>query len=780
MDGGNGLTHGELRNYSLLLLTIVLVGYACHFAVVFILVYKQALRHLYQQRNEPITHTGTAADPISGDGDDDDDGDGVALAFDNDKDNDNDNDEGDGDRDENNINATDDVESPLAGVRAGSSGRGGDADDAVVADVDRQSKKANNEESNMMTVGGGGGGGGGGQLLPPPPPPTTASTTKMYFAPPPLINRRHIQRRDYMNYVTYAFVLHQNVVDLIRITYSLLYANRLYVDYKRSVDVSLTTASGGGGGDFNLAVNVFYDKYCAQMASFYSVLTMVTIVNLFTILICETCRYYDLKLNSSDTSNYCCVLFGVMLIWVTSLIIISSLMLVGVADSAAPTWRCDLGESESTTRSLVINIVWFSLVAFISLIAFFYAFSLHKELDSFTRHDYVVSTARVSALFHLGDQHALSFFAYHLNIVRETKKRLYILVSLIFIFVVTFMPNFATSVMKSTLASSAEARLALRSQFLFCSIVNLADSSLNAIVLLVLCLKTIELRGSLFSIGGAGTKGILSRTGSGTGRGSRRGTSHQQQQQKRRRQVSHNHASTASYSLATSVEDKLARLIDLTSHHTATRQHNEHHHNNSMANTDDNPAAHLPVFTIKNSHHHNHIVNELRAGGSKKKKHQSQPTGTHTRKKKKRTHTAIASVAETPNAGGGMHRQNTGERRCQHSRSSSVEYKQQQRGGGGVSDEETRLTSNGVKSGDKFFKSSESFDCVEECIRLENALLATSSSLSRNSTHATAGAGGGGGGSGKQPPQGMKMPMSSEINELYVKIGQRLGGNLNV
>lgn len=130
-------------------------------------------------------------------------------------------------------------------------------------------------------------------------------------------------------------------------------------------------------------VNSFYERYCMQMASFYSVLTMVTIVNILTILISETCRFYDLKLNSSDTSNYCCVLFGILLIWTSSLIIISSLMLVGVADSAAPTWKCsasDSGAAESTTRSLVINVVWFFLVAFVITISFSYSFSLYKEL----------------------------------------------------------------------------------------------------------------------------------------------------------------------------------------------------------------------------------------------------------------------------------------------------------------------------------------------------------------------------------------------------------------
>ena len=69
---------------------------------------------------------------------------------------------------------------------------------------------------------------------------------------------------------------------------------------------------------------------------------MVTIINILTILISETCRFYDLKLSSSDTSSISCILFGVGLIWISSMIVISSLMLVGIADSAAPTYKCNL------------------------------------------------------------------------------------------------------------------------------------------------------------------------------------------------------------------------------------------------------------------------------------------------------------------------------------------------------------------------------------------------------------------------------------------------------
>lgn len=46
----------------------------------------------------------------------------------------------------------------------------------------------------------------------------------------PLFNHNQQQ---YNNYVTYAFVFHQTLVDLIRILYCFFYANNIYFEYKR-------------------------------------------------------------------------------------------------------------------------------------------------------------------------------------------------------------------------------------------------------------------------------------------------------------------------------------------------------------------------------------------------------------------------------------------------------------------------------------------------------------------------------------------------------------------
>ncbi|CAF0871626.1 unnamed protein product [Brachionus calyciflorus] len=306
----------------------------------------------------------------------------------------------------------------------------------------------------------------------------SSSSTSLSFTSNSLTNSQKFEI--YNNYVTYAFVFHQSLVDLARIFYAFLFANRLIIERQHNNEIFTIK-----NNSLSYKLDDFYTNYCTHMASFYSVLSMVTIVNILTILISETCRFYDLKFNSSDTSNYCCVLFGILLIWTSSLIIISSLMLVGVADSASPTWQCDLGEVESTTRSLVINIVWFFLVSFVILIAFSYSISLYKELNNLDREDnrMCLYTINASLLALKSD-----FIERQIKISKLTLKRLKILIYLLVLFCACFMPNFVTVILKNVLD---EKNLELLKPFnLISSILNLANSSLNSIILLILCFKS--------------------------------------------------------------------------------------------------------------------------------------------------------------------------------------------------------------------------------------------------------------------------------------------------
>jgi hypothetical protein len=298
-----------------------------------------------------------------------------------------------------------------------------------------------------------------------------------------------------INYVTLAFISHQAFIDLLRIIYCLLYLNNLNFHDPNNRENYLITF---------LTDNI-YTKYCFQIATFYSILTMVTLVNTLAIFISETCRFYDLKLNSNDTSNVCCVLFGVMLIWLSSLIIISSIMLIGIADSAAPN-QCNeyimqsspqytqsqyqleqyhkLIATTTTTRTFVINFVWLFIVFVIIGVVIFYTKSLYKELHSL---DYKHHRISIYALYQPKQklQTNAGFQRRHFIIVKQTSKRLLILFALVLIFCVTWFPNFLLIILSSFLKNSN----LIRGVSLFCSVFWLFNPCFNAYVFIYFLIK---------------------------------------------------------------------------------------------------------------------------------------------------------------------------------------------------------------------------------------------------------------------------------------------------
>lgn len=74
----------------------------------------------------------------------------------------------------------------------------------------------------------------------------------------------------YKNYVTFAFVFHQIVIDYLRLVYALFYSNSLLIDSKKYVYTAgksneIVTLNASQA---SLSMQFVYDKYCSQMALF--------------------------------------------------------------------------------------------------------------------------------------------------------------------------------------------------------------------------------------------------------------------------------------------------------------------------------------------------------------------------------------------------------------------------------------------------------------------------------------------------------------------------------
>jgi hypothetical protein len=159
-------------------------------------------------------------------------------------------------------------------------------------------------------------------------------------------------------------------------------------------------------------------------------------------------------------------------------------MLVGVADSVAPTWKCNLNDEESATRALVINIVWFFLVLFVLFIGLSHSISILKELNSLNLQDNRFTLYTVNASL-------MAFKAEHIErnikIVKETTNRLFILMLLALVFFLSFMPNFVMTILKNVLSTKTTY---FQSFSILSSMINLSNATFNSIILFVLCKKS--------------------------------------------------------------------------------------------------------------------------------------------------------------------------------------------------------------------------------------------------------------------------------------------------
>jgi hypothetical protein len=117
-------------------------------------------------------------------------------------------------------------------------------------------------------------------------------------------------------------------------------------------------------------------------------------------------------------------------------------MLVNVSSTTAPTWSLsnELENPLTKTRIVTINIIWFVVFLIISTIAIVYTRSISQELDSFQYKHHRIS---VYALYtQLLQQNAELFRTRHEAVVRETTRRMRVLLGLLIMLFVNWLPNF--------------------------------------------------------------------------------------------------------------------------------------------------------------------------------------------------------------------------------------------------------------------------------------------------------------------------------------------------
>ena len=150
-----------------------------------------------------------------------------------------------------------------------------------------------------------------------------------------------------------AFLFHQCLLDLLKAAYCLPFAHTMVADEP--------------------------PIYCGMLGASYIVFVTTSSFNLLAIVMNEAYQFADLMLGVKDSRNYCCVIFGVFIIWFSSLI-----MNLGVAFIPGnPSYDRRIGHCifiYGVTRNYVLHLLWIVLISLALGLTIVYLWKLHLDI----------------------------------------------------------------------------------------------------------------------------------------------------------------------------------------------------------------------------------------------------------------------------------------------------------------------------------------------------------------------------------------------------------------
>ena len=221
-----------------------------------------------------------------------------------------------------------------------------------------------------------------------------------------------------------AFIFHQSVLDFLKSAYCLPFAQTL--------------------------VGHTPQGFCSVLGGSYIVFVTTSAFNLLALVMNESYQFADLTLGIKDSRNYCCVIFGIFIIWFSSII-----MNLGVAFIPGnPSFDREMGHCifvYGVTRNYVLHVLWIVLITLATSLTFAYLRMLYMDIkkssyyrmNTLIRHtisiDTNVRTASQRRRSEVREKH-------HIKHVQSiTRKKLALLIILVVLFVLFWYPLFSLS-----------------------------------------------------------------------------------------------------------------------------------------------------------------------------------------------------------------------------------------------------------------------------------------------------------------------------------------------
>lgn len=218
-----------------------------------------------------------------------------------------------------------------------------------------------------------------------------------------------------------AFLFHQSALDLVKSAYCLPFAQTM--------------------------VNDQPPAFCSVMGGSYIVFVTTSAFNLLAMVMNEAYQFADLMMGIKDSRNYCCVIFGIFMIWFTSII-----MNLGVAFIPGnPSFDREMGHCifvYGITRNYVLHMLWIVLITMALALTGVYLRMLYLDIkrSSYYRMTTLVrATVTLDTNVRTASQRRQSYQRdkQHIKrVLRVTRKKLYLLIALTVFFVLFWYPLF--------------------------------------------------------------------------------------------------------------------------------------------------------------------------------------------------------------------------------------------------------------------------------------------------------------------------------------------------
>lgn len=261
--------------------------------------------------------------------------------------------------------------------------------------------------------------------------------------------------------MTSAFLVHACILDLVKCLYCIPFANSLLQDIPPS--------------------------YCSALGGSYVVIVTASGFNIVAMVCCEAYTFSERNLGGEARGSLCCVFFGVLMVYVGSVIIHLGPTIIG-GDFNYNDLIGNCIFVYGTVKSYVVHAMWIIIMTIVMIGAVYYLVYFHRHVQANSTHR-LASLVRASVAVSRGDTNDNRHIA---RLVRNSLSRVRVLFLITGLFIFCWYPLYLLTLFDPKFQESTKVYKLL-------TFIAWSNSSLNPLVL-TLFDKNIDVLGRIFCV----------------------------------------------------------------------------------------------------------------------------------------------------------------------------------------------------------------------------------------------------------------------------------------